>query len=54
MENRRNYAREKRKLKDRCNICGQVSNLTWDHVPPKFCFNNEKVKYIVDSYLILW
>ena len=45
MENRRNYAREKRKLKDRCNICGQVSNLTWDHVPPKFCFNNEKVKY---------
>lgn len=45
MENRRNYAREKRKLKDRCNICGQVSDLTWDHVPPKFCFNNEKVKY---------
>ena len=45
MENGRSYAREKRKLNDRCNICGQVSNLTWDHVPPKFCFNNGKIKY---------
>lgn len=45
MENRRSYAKEKRKCKDRCNICGQVSDLTWDHVPPKFCFNSEKVKY---------
>lgn len=45
MENKRSYAKEKRKRKDKCNICGQVSDLTWDHVPPKFCFNNGKVKY---------
>ena len=42
MENRRNYAREKRKLKDRCNICGQVSDLTWDHVHPNFALIMKK------------
>ena len=45
MESKRSYAKEKRKINDRCNICGEVSNLTWDHVPPKFCFNDGKVKY---------
>ena len=36
-ENRRkiNYIKEKRKKIDRCNICGEVKELTWDHVPPK-------------------
>lgn len=45
MENTRSYAREKRSKKDRCNICGRVSDLTWDHVPPKFCFNDERTQY---------
>lgn len=45
MENTRSYAREKRNKKDRCNICGRVSDLTWDHVPPKFCFNDERTQY---------
>ena len=45
MESKRSYAKEKRKINDKCNICGEVSNLTWDHVPPKFCFNDGKVKY---------
>lgn len=45
MENTRSYAREKRNKKDRCNICGRISDLTWDHVPPKFCFNDERTQY---------
>lgn len=45
MENARSYAREKRNKKDRCNICGKVSDLTWDHVPPKFCFNDKRTQY---------
>lgn len=45
MEIKRSYAKEKRKINDRCNICGEISNLTWDHVPPKFCFNDGKIKY---------
>ena len=45
MENTRSYARKKRNKKDRCNICGRVSDLTWDHVPPKFCFNDERTQY---------
>lgn len=45
MESTRSYAREKRNKKDRCNICGKVSDLTWDHVPPKFCFNDGKTQY---------
>lgn len=34
MKESRSYAREKRKIQDRCNICGRTSDLTWDHVPP--------------------
>lgn len=45
MKESRSYAREKRKIHDRCNICGKTSDLTWDHVPPKFCFNSERAKY---------
>ena len=45
MENKRIYTKEKREIIDRCNICGQVTNLTWDHVPPKFCFNKQIVKF---------
>ena len=44
-EDKRIYEKKKRNLKDRCNICGKVSDLTWDHVPPKFCFNNIRVEY---------
>ena len=41
----RNYSKNKGKKIGKCNICGQEAELTWDHVPPKFCFNTEKVKY---------
>ncbi len=41
----RNYSKNKRKKIGICNICGEKRELTWDHVPPKFCFNTEKVKY---------
>ena len=30
-----NYKKIKRKTIDNCNICGKLSKLTWDHVPPK-------------------
>lgn len=30
-----NYIKVKREATDRCNICGKVMKLTWDHVPPK-------------------
>lgn len=39
------YEKQKRDKIDKCNICGSLSILTWDHVPPKFCFNTEKVRY---------
>lgn len=29
------YVKSKRNQIDMCNICGQVKELTWDHVPPK-------------------
>ena len=45
MDEKRLYTKEKRNIIDRCNICGQLTGLTWDHVPPKFCFNNQKIKY---------
>lgn len=41
----RNYERKKREIIGKCNICCREGILTWDHVPPKFCFNSEKVKY---------
>ena len=30
-----NYIKIKRNKTDRCNICGKITELTWDHVPPK-------------------
>lgn len=45
MEEKRIYRKQKREIIDKCNICGQVTNLTWDHVPPKFCFNNQIIKF---------
>jgi len=39
------YRKQKRGKIDNCNICGKVEKLTWDHVPPKSCFNNKKVEY---------
>ncbi len=40
------YKKTKKKQKiDKCNICGHILPLTWDHVPPKFCFNDISVKY---------
>ena len=39
-----NYKKIKRAHIDRCNICGEKSKLTWDHVPPKCCNNRYSVK----------
>lgn len=39
------YLKQKREKIDYCNICGELSNLTWDHVPPKSCYNNMCAKY---------
>lgn len=50
---RKVYVKKKRKNKvDYCNICGKILPLTWDHVPPEFCFNDGKVKYnsMMDFY----
>lgn len=29
------YIKQTRAKRDRCNICGRIRDLTWDHVPPK-------------------
>lgn len=39
------YTKKKRSQIDRCNICGSKAKLTWDHVPPKSCYNNGPIKY---------
>jgi len=39
------YAKQKRRKVDKCNICGNIDELTWNHVPPKSCFNNKLVEY---------
>ena len=39
-----NYKKAKRAPIDKCNICGQVKRLTWDHVPPKSCNNYFSIK----------
>jgi len=36
---------KRRKRFDQCNICGKFEKLSDDHVPPKSCFNKEKVVY---------
>ncbi len=40
------YQKKKRNRIDHCNICGLVSKLTYDHVPPKCCFNDINIKPI--------
>lgn len=39
------YKKVKKEKVDFCNICGKKTDLTWDHVPPKFCFNDVSIKY---------
>ena len=34
-----NYIKQKRNQVDRCNICGRLTKLTWDHIPPKAVLN---------------
>ena len=41
----RSYSKQKRDKTDHCNICGHISELTWDHVPPKACYNDFPVRY---------
>ncbi|MET0016471.1 hypothetical protein [Oscillibacter sp.] len=36
----KSYEKVKRQKIDYCNICGHLSELTWDHVPPQNCYNN--------------
>lgn len=40
-----NYYKRKREKRGRCNICGKIADLTWDHVPPKSCYNNGLIKF---------
>jgi hypothetical protein len=34
----------KRKIRDHCWVCGQFRTLTFEHVPPKKAFNNQRVE----------
>lgn len=38
-----NYIKQKRNKTDYCNICGQLADLTWDHVPPKGISHGDSV-----------
>ena len=38
-----NYIKQTRAKRDRCNICGRIRDLTWDHVPPKATLLNPNV-----------
>lgn len=46
MKETRFYEKKKRNRIDYCNICGIESELTYDHVPPKCCFNDMNVSPI--------
>lgn len=39
-----NYSKEKRERIDKCNICLQTKQLTWDHVPPQGCLNSHNIE----------
>ncbi len=39
------YHKLSRELNGPCNICGQFSKLTWDHIPPKNSFNRFPIKF---------
>lgn len=41
------FVKNKRSKHDRCNICSIESDLTWDHIPPKFCNNDNAKRYMV-------
>ena len=41
------FAKEKRAKRDTCNICSQTADLSWDHIPPKFCNNDSAKEYMV-------
>lgn len=43
------YKKEKREEYSFCNICGEKTKLTWDHVPPKCCNNRYNIK--VNSWM---
>jgi len=38
------YDKTKKEKIDKCNICLQTKNMTWDHVPPQGCSNFQKVE----------
>lgn len=38
-----NYIKNKRNKSDYCNICGELRDLTWDHVPPQGITHGEAV-----------
>lgn len=50
MFTKQNYNKKKRVQFDKCNICGKESALTWNHVPPKSCFN----KFSSDVNPFIW
>ena len=41
------FAKQKRAKLDKCNICSQMAELSWDHIPPKFCNNDSAKEYMV-------
>lgn len=40
------YVKNKREKISKCNICGNNTNLTWDHVPPKGAIFHDNVEMI--------
>lgn len=46
------YVKIKKNKIDKCNICGNVTKLSWDHVPPKKCiiFDDIEIKSIFNKY----
>ena len=42
----RSYKKSKRGKIDKCNICGKVNPLTYDHIPPKCLYNDLEAKPI--------
>ena len=46
IDNTRFYEKKKRERVDNCNICGVKKELTYDHIPPKCCFNSFLAKSV--------
>ena len=36
----------RKKVKGKCRICGEIGELTFEHVPPHAAFNNKSVKIL--------